>query len=316
MNKLAVVIPTIRPKALQVWFDHWWPVLKDKAEIIVVWDMKERDFDLQISYSNVYQLTWADGERYGDLIANCHKSDSIRNLGFLKAAELGCEYIATLDDDVLPVDNLWPDRMIRNLSRMVDPYTFQPAPFRTRGMCNLFQVPVILHHGLWEGIPDVCAKDQYVFEMLDGKQHPVVTIPFGSLAALSGMNLAFHRKFLPAMYFWPQHKYRRYGDIWQGLVAKRVADIAGYAVTSGSPTIYHNRLSDRAKNSIEEANGMKLNDTLWTSLIDHWPACRLSLSRNIELATATIISLLGHSLLDEVGVDYPAWLAACKDVLK
>ena len=317
MKKMAVVVPTHLPEMFEVWRRAWLPALEGKVDIITVWDMPRSQLSSGF-VDHETTLFWEDGEKYGSLIGDCHKSSSMRNLGFLKAAELGYTYIGTLDHDTLPTDNLWVDRMLQCLSRTVDPYTFWPAQFRTRGMAEPFQVPVILHHGLWEGIPDVYAKDQYVFEMLDGKQHPVVTIPYGTLAPLCGMNIAFHRKFLPAMYFWPQKKYVRWDDIWCGLIAKRVADIVGFSVTSGSPTVYHNRLSDRVKSAKDEENGMRLNRDLWTLLVTNWPRqnrCETFTDPIFE-STKKVIDLLPNDLLKDAGCDYPAWWKACEEVLK
>lgn len=273
MKKLAVVVPSIRPEAFTRWLERWkdtlWPgnFNDGSVDVIVVWDMENepslREMSIQRYSLPLIQLSWADIKPEWKAVVHC-KSDSVRNLGFLVAATLGYEYIGTLDDDVFPVDNLWVDRMLLNLQREVDPITFYPAPFKTRGHPSKPLLrPVKLHHGLWEGIPDVYAEDQVGYSPLDGRTSEARTVPYGQLMPTCGMNLAFHRDLLPAMYFWPQVPYRRYGDIWMGLIAKKVIDICGWAMTSGSPSVFHTRLSDVASNIKFETEGKEVNDYFW-----------------------------------------------------
>lgn len=288
--ELAVVVPSIRPEAMEKWLDKWKFLLtRDDVEVIIVWDMFRKDHPGVIDVAST-QLFHDDIGDYKDLVPT--KSDSVRNLGFLKAAELGAKYIATLDDDVYPTDNLWVEKMIHNLKRDVNPYVFKPCSFTTRGTPSNMHVPVILHHGLWQGIPDVYAKDQYEYEILDGQQTPVKTIPHGQLFPMCGMNIAFWRELLPAMYFWPQSKYRRYGDIWCGLVAKRTIDIMGYAVTSGSPVVYHDRMSNREKNKEHEEEGSSSNDRFWRGMVETWP--------NIKTLESVTLADVVDEIADEI----------------
>lgn len=318
---MAVVLPTIRPDAFSAWWNAWYPILRNKATIIVVWDMFRKDNKLNefvhsAPENNYYHLFRDDGEKYGPVITDCYQSDSIRNLGFLKATELGCPIIATLDDDVLPIDNLWPDRMMQRIGRWVDPVTFYPCSFRTRGLpaSDRYKRMVVLHHGLWEGIPDIYARDQWSqpFEVLDGKEHPVRTVPSGQLFPMCGMNISFDTAILPAMYFWPQKKYRRYGDIWCGLVAKRVADLCGFAVTSGDPVVYHNRLSDTAANMKAEATGTDLNNHLWYRVENARPIAAVPAEHYVgSLPIETTIALADElkDLLDDAGCDLKGWIS-------
>lgn len=275
----AVVVPSIRPEAIVQWWRRWQSVFsyaESCAElvIIVVWDMefcpatstKMTEAEV-IAPQNWVELSWRDIKpEWKDLVPT--RCDSVRNLGFLYAATIPeVDTIMTMDDDVFPVDNLWLDRMKHNLSRSVNPYIFHPAPFPTRGCPTLTPVPVLLHHGIWEGVPDVWAKDQREYQPLDGTNTAIKTIPHGQLFPMCGMNLAFRRELLPAMYFWPQDKIRRYGDIWCGLIAKTIIDWVGGAATSGAPAIFHSRLSDRVSNEQFESVGYEANEYLWRQLI-------------------------------------------------
>jgi hypothetical protein len=85
------------------------------------------------------------------------------------------------------------------------------------------------------------------------------------------MNLAFRPEMIPALYFllmgrhrdgtaWP---YDRFGDIWAGVFAKRIADHLGFAISSGAPSILHSRASNPEVNLQKETPGYPVNEVLW-----------------------------------------------------
>ncbi len=57
--------------------------------------------------------------------------------------------------------------------------------------------------------------------------------------------------------------YDRFGDIWCGILMKRVCDHLGLAVSTGTPYIHHDRASDPFTNLIKEAQGLKVNEVFW-----------------------------------------------------
>lgn len=273
-KKLAIIVPSIRPEAFCQWWNRWYAQLNILSysvnlKLYVVWDMENCPSEAGKILSCygcgdwVQNLSWKDiRPEWKDVVHT--KSDSVRNLGFLKAYEDGFEYFCTLDDDTLPIDNLWVDRMLLNLQRFVDPVTYPTATFKTRGMPSKPLLrPVMLHQCLWEGIPDVYARDQIGYNPIDGTCQGVETVPFGSLTTVCGMALGFHRNLMPAMYFWNQDKIRRYGDIWMGLTAKKVIDACGWAMTCGSPSVFHTRMSNIESNQEYEDAGLEINDFLW-----------------------------------------------------
>lgn len=321
--ELAVVVPSIRPEAMVKWLQRWRDILdRPDVVLIVVWDMPAAGWTdpfvstVVIPNRRISHYFWDDIGEYKDLVPT--KCDSVRNLGFLRAAKMGAKYIATLDDDVYPTDNLWVEKMLRCLKRTVDPFIFNTCSFRTRGIPTARQdAEVMLHHGLWQGIPDVYAKDQEVFEMLDGVSTPVRTVPYGQMFTMCGMNIAFPTYMLPAMYFWPQDKYRRYGDIWCGLFAKRVIDIMNGAVTSGSPVIYHDRLSDRAKNLEAETAGEGMNNRLWLEMNNLW-VNHDDVAFDNETNVADIAEALANRiqpLLNETGANLKEWIKVTRRIV-
>ncbi len=62
-------------------------------------------------------------------------------------------------------------------------------------------------------------------------------------------------------------RYNRWGDIWSGLIQKRVLDARGEVMlVNGRASVLHERASDPARNAEVEAPGMPLNENAWGAL--------------------------------------------------
>ena len=139
----------------------------------------------------------------------------------------------------------------------------------------------VLNHGLWCGVPDIDAETQIALGPHPGFTLIDQIIPRAQFFAMCGMNLAFRRVMLPAMYFLlmgPTWSFDRFGDIWCGLFAKAVADHLGFAVHSGAPYVVHERASDAKVNLKKEAPGYVVNEWLWRTIDRHtfWPTANRS----------------------------------------
>jgi hypothetical protein len=55
----------------------------------------------------------------------------------------------------------------------------------------------------------------------------------------------------------------RFGDIWCGIIAKKIADHLGLSMSTGMPYIRHERASNPFTNLKKEANGIEVNEELW-----------------------------------------------------
>jgi reversibly glycosylated polypeptide/UDP-arabinopyranose mutase len=127
-----------------------------------------------------------------------------------------------------------------------------------------------LNHGMWNNIPDLDA-----ITVLASKRSPQEfagvnqTIPRGMYFPMCGMNVAWKPELTPAMYFllmgkdWP---YDRFGDIWCGILVKKVCDHLNLGVKSGPPYIDHRKKSDQWANLAREASGFKVNETFWQAV--------------------------------------------------
>jgi hypothetical protein len=186
--------------------------------------------------------------------------------------------IVTLDDDCRPYGNA-------NFLRLHAAYLTVPhnelawertCSDYTRGIPyqNIYRKrEVILNHGLWKGIPDEDSvsslsnmrNPKEPFELLQKVIHGDKYFP------MCGMNLAFKPIILPAFYFLlmgEQYGIDRFGDIWAGIILKKICDHLGYAISSGVPYIKHERLSNLFTNLKKEARGIALNEGFW-EMIDN-----------------------------------------------
>jgi reversibly glycosylated polypeptide/UDP-arabinopyranose mutase len=55
----------------------------------------------------------------------------------------------------------------------------------------------------------------------------------------------------------------RFGDIWCGIIQKKICDHLRWSVSSGTPYIHHDRASNPFTNLRKEANGIEVNEWFW-----------------------------------------------------
>jgi len=268
----VVVVPSAREESLTGFLEAWREELA-QATVIVVEDGPERTFSVR--GENVQHLAWCDiDEQLGDLawVIPRH-SGCVRSFGIWLANELGPDMIVALDDDTRP-DPEHPrflDAHWARLQSATDPAwvsSLDEASPRGMPYFNSSREPtVMLNHGLWSGVPDFDAATQLLSSRVEiSGAWSDRTIPRGSYFPMCSMNLAWRSEFTPAMYFLlmgPAHPFDRFGDIWAGVLAKRVADHLGFAVNSGAPGVLHERASNVFTNLAKESRGLAANETFW-----------------------------------------------------
>lgn len=276
--KAVIVIPTIRDLSfLEDWRQEFQP-----HKIIVCEDRPTKEVQLPAGF-RVDHYSWQeiDAELGSHSWIIPRYNASVRSFGYWKAVQEKPDMIVTIDDDCYPIANgrrkgngstgflaaHW-----RNLQSTVTLGWERTADFYTRGFPYAVRdsAPVVISHGLWCGIPDLDAPTQLVTPHLQVPESPgVKVIPRGTFFPMSGMNLAFRPQVAPAMYFllmgrdWP---YDRFDDIWAGVLAKKVCDHLGLAVSSGEPTVDHRRASNVFKNLQKEAAGIEANEYFWQAV--------------------------------------------------
>jgi len=263
--KKALVVPSNRQDNICCFIEKW-NKFKDWDLTIVIEDGPDKTFNIDCDY----HFCWADIDK--DLGKESwiisRKDSAIRSYGFLKAYEAGADYILTLDDDCFPICDNFFESHIKNLEK-TQKWTTSIPDQRTRGVPykNLGILEnVMFSMGLWEGIPDYDS-----IQTLSGCFGSIVlpksrVIPSGQYFPFCGMNFCFKKQVIPICLFalmGESSPYRRFDDIWFGIICKKICDHLKYHIVCGEPYIYHSRASDVFFNLIKEAPGIKFNEEFW-----------------------------------------------------
>ena len=206
------------------------------------------------------------------------KSPGCRQIGFWRAYYDECDVVVTLDDDVRPMENesnlffQFRDILTDGLPLWLDPL----LNYRSRGYpeSNTGRVDVSCHVGSFLGVPDVDGTTQLECEtefMVNPPRYvprPTV-VPAGQLLPINGGVFGFKREMIPYIHYtlWcAELKYRRFDDIWMGIILKRWMDASGYNISYGPPFVNHIRASDAVINAEYEEEGKKWNEVFWQEL--------------------------------------------------
>lgn len=262
-QKIAVVVPTVRPELFKKFKEVWKPLFdKHNCQLVTVIDGKTPTV-------NDHTAKEIMG-KYSSALSNFNAG--IRNLGFAFVARdmKDAEIIITLDDDVIPVGDSIQDHLDA-LGRRVPINWMSTASEYTRGFPYGVrnEAEVVLSHGVWQGVPDWDAPTQLVKgnQLITFYQGPV---PKGIFFPMCSMNLAFKRKLLPHIYHAPWVLgINRFDDVFAGIEVKREIDKNGWAAVSGYATVYHDRASNVFNNLKNEAPGIELNETFWQGNENH-----------------------------------------------
>lgn len=259
MNKIAVVVPTIRPEQYEKFLAAWTPLFQKHN--VTLYKVVDGDEPVVVvpGISTPYTVEEIMGE-CSDLIYN--KNDGVRNLGFALAYRQGADIILTLDDDTLPVGDTIQDHLdALNKSYPVswmntaNEVYMRGFPYEIRA-----EAECVLSHGVWQGVADFDASTQLVLGTpeLTYRKMPV---PRGVLFPMCIMNVAFKRKMTQYMYQAPMSgDINRFADIWAGVEAKKAIDFEGWAAVTGYATVLHQRASNPFVNLIKEARGVSMNE--------------------------------------------------------
>ena len=271
----VVVVPTAREASLAGFLDAWQHELSGTT-VLVVEDGPERTFPT--TGANVQHFAWCDIEdQLGDAAWIIPRGTGcVRSFGCWVAHQMRPDMIVALDDDTRP-DPAHPGFLNAHWARLQS--AADPAWVSTLDVASPRGMPyfvtdreplVVLNHGLWSGVPDFDAATQLLASRVEiSAEWSDQTIPRGSYFPMCSMNIAWRPEFTAAMYFLlmgPEYPFDRFGDIWGGVLAKRVADHLGLAMNSGSPGIRHERASNVFANLAKESRGLAVNETFWRAV--------------------------------------------------
>lgn len=257
IKNIAVVCGTIRPEMMDKFRKEWQPLFDNhNVEFILVVDGDDQHIE-------------HDGKRVdikSDLVSKF--SAGCKQLGFLYILQNlpDVQYIICLDDDVSPIGDPIQDH-IDQLNRRVPISWLSTASDYMRGFPYgvRTEAPVMLSHGVWEGVYDWDAPSQLLKS--DNKvEFYKGVIPKGIYFPCCGMNLAFRREALPYIYFAPVGNFKggeRFDDIYMGIMMVEEFARLNYGIVSGYAKVFHQRASNVFNSLEKEAVGIKHNEEFW-----------------------------------------------------
>lgn len=288
-RNVALIVPSIRKDSFERFIREWSDTaLFEIADLILVEDNPKQTFfigtDFQDRGYSLTHLSWADiPHEMGWIIPR--RSDTVRSYGYWYAWSKGYEYLMTLDDDCYPSAS-YPNLADGHLGMLNRTKWFNTLTAVTpRGIPykNLGERRVYVNHGIWEGVLDYDAPHQLVDPAAELYSHDNRIVPSGAYFPMCGMNVMWRAEATILMYHLLMGRWKpdinlsddadkdglsllpfdRFGDIWCGILMKKVADHLGWAVSSGTPYIHHDRASDTFKNLRKEASGIEVNEWFW-----------------------------------------------------
>ena len=301
----CLVVPSIRGVSFRRFVKEWSDVglFDDISGFILVEDNPTKTFDVDVSLfpSSLFfrHVSWEEiaGRLKTDQWIIPRRSDTVRSYGYYAAytAEQTFDNILTLDDDCYPDSGAHSllvaghehalyrrERWVSTLKQTRP----RGLPYRDRG-----SLPTYVNHGLWTKVPDLDAINQLsAAPGTDHRDYPGenVLVPAGTYFPMCGMNLAWRREATPLMYHMlmgslvkpteiavstddlQRLDLDRFGDIWCGVVMKKICDHIGWPVSTGTPYISHDRASDPFVNLRKEAHGVGLNEQFWRMIHSVW----------------------------------------------
>lgn len=312
--KSICVVPSCRPDCVREFIEAWKDA-GDWDELVVVEDAPVlSDLRTTVLSWPIRRFCWADIDRTlgGDGWIVSRRDSAIRCFGFLMAYRLGATHVLTLDDDCFPHSTPIVHRHFQSL-RLTPKWISTVPDLHVRGLPYVNRghlSDVVASMGLWSHVPDLDGVQSLRnplaavggFEPPPGRQ----IIPRGQYAPICGMNLFLDRRSVPLAYFplmGEGQPYRRFDDIWFGVIFKKICDHLGWSISVGEPFIRHVRASDPLTNLEKEAPGIVANERFWET-VDRMPVggsspteCMQHIGYQLELHKSDpYISRLGKAI--------------------
>lgn len=297
----ALVIPSIRQDSFERFLNEWTPTgLFDRVDLILMEDNPKKTFKMDLENGPLEaghhaHLCWEDIDQKTWAHIIPRRSDTVRSFGYWYAYDQGYDYLMTLDDDCYPNPD-YPNIDEIHKSMLTRTRWFNTLNnVRPRGVpyYNLGERKVYVNHGLWTGILDYDAPQQLVNPVPEVYTHDNRIIPRGAYHPFCGMNAMWRREVMVLSYHLLMGQavksntselltieklpFDRFGDIWCGIIQKKICDSMDFPISTGTPYIHHDRASSPFTNLRKEANGIEVNEWFWdridrVPMQHHWTA--------------------------------------------
>lgn len=277
MKDVALVVPSIRKESFERFQEEWGRVgLFDKVDLILVEDNPCKTFDAPKAVEHV---SWSeiDKHRWSWIIPR--RSDTVRSFGYWLAWDRQYKFLMTLDDDCYPSKDAefhdlpgFHRSMLEGRTKWFNTLN----SVRPRGVpyYNIGTREVHVNHGIWQGVLDFDAPQQLVNPVKEAYTYDNRIVPHGVYFPFCGMNWMCRREAIPLMYHLMMGRkwnlrplpFDRFGDIWCGIIMKKICDHLRWSVSTGTPYIHHDRASNPFTNLKKEANGIEVNEWFWEKI--------------------------------------------------
>ena len=280
-HNIALVVPSIREDSFNRFVKEWTPTgIFDRVSLILIEDNPEKRFTSELFKSSSHQhFSWSDIDEHHWSWIIPRRSDTVRSFGYWWAWSQGYDFLMTLDDDCYPAKGYEQLDEI-HLTMMERTKWFNTLNnVRPRGVpyFSLGKRDVYVNHGIWQGVLDYDAPQQLVNPTPEVYSHDNRIVPHGAYHPFCGMNVMWRREAIPLSYHLLMGSTKidrsieklfvdRFGDIWCGIIQKKICDHLGWAVSSGTPYIHHVRASNPFTNLRKEASGIEINEWFWEKI--------------------------------------------------
>ena len=297
MKDIALVVPTNRVRCINDFISRWDNIgLFDVVDLIVVEDNPTHTFTLDDKFEHRH-LSWSTikEELQEKEWIIPRRSDTVRSYGYYWAYKCGYQFIMTLDDDCYPCKKedgieydgaAFVNEHLKNLNNKTKWFnTLNSVKPRGIPYFNLgINDRIVLNHGLWTNVLDYDAPFQLANPAKENFSFDNTVVPSNVYFPMCGMNVMWKREVTPLMYHLLMGKrvntsdgdigqtdkdglnklqFDRFGDIWCGIIMKKIVDHMGRNVSTGMPYIHHERASNPFANIKKEANGLEVNEGFW-----------------------------------------------------
>jgi reversibly glycosylated polypeptide / UDP-arabinopyranose mutase len=276
MADTALVVPSIRKECFERFVAEWRPTgLFDRVDLVLMEDNVQKTFETPPEATA--HLCWEDIDNHDCGWIIPRRSDTVRSYAYWWAWDKGYDFLQTLDDDCFPepgYENL--DELHKSLLTRTKWFnTLNSVRPRGTPYYNTGKREVHINHGLWTGVLDYDAPQQLVNPVPEVYTHDNRIVPQGTYHSFCGMNAMWRREAMVLSYHMLMGQlmldngqleklpFDRFGDIWCGIIQKKICDHLRWSIGSGTPYIHHDRASNPFTNLRKEANGIEVNEWFW-----------------------------------------------------
>jgi len=242
-----------------------------------------------------------------------YKHYARKNLGYLVAISKGAETIIETDDDNLPLEGFWDNRIKQVNAHLliskgwVNVYKyFTEALIWPRGFAleniqdnlptleNKVLIDCPIQQGLADENPDVDAIYRLILPLpISFNKANSVALGFNSVCPFNSQNTSWFKEAFPLLYL-PSYCSFRMTDIWRSFVAQRIAWTCGWPILFHQSTVWQERNDHNLMNDFrDEITGYNNNTQIIKSLNE------LDLKEGIENIPANM--MLCYMKLIELG---------------